>query len=127
MSGESTPNTTSNMYGNTQDWEPVMLRGRGAASGAKCVSARDCGASERAHARKLEEADGPAKMKVVTMESKQELIRARLARGLTQEKADAECALPKHTFRDLEAGKLTPNAAILRAVSRGMGVNLRMA
>ncbi len=107
-----------------QDWEPVTLRGRPVK--AKCVQARDCGASERAHARKLEEADVPVKPKMVAADSKQDLIRARLARSLTQEKADAACALPKHTFRDLEAGKLSPNAGILRAISRELGVNLRL-
>ena len=109
---------------NTQDWEPITLRGR--PMKGKCVQARDCGAPERAHARKLEEADGPAKAKIVAADSKQELIRARLGRSLTQDKADAACALPKHTFRDIEAGKLTPTPAILRSISRELGVNLRL-
>ncbi len=112
------------MQQQAQDWEPVTLRGRPVKG--KCVQARDCGAPERAHARKLEEAEGPVKPKMVTADSKQELIRARIARGLTQDKADAACALPKHTFRDIEAGKLPPNAAILRAISRELGVNLRL-
>jgi hypothetical protein len=115
-----------------QDWSPVTLRHRrggsaaaAAAAGEKCIVGRDCGASERAHARKLEAADGPARIKRISAASKQELIQARLSRGLTQDKADAACALPKHTFRDIESAKMLPGPSILRAISRELSVNLR--
>ncbi len=110
-----------------QDWNTVTLRGgRLNATAPKAIQARPTGLSEAAHARKLDESDMPIKPKYITSESKQELIRARLAQSLTQDKADARCALPKHTFRDLEAGKLTPSPAILRAISRELGVNLKL-
>ena len=44
---------------------------------------------------------------------------------LNQEQADAECALPKHTIRDIEAGRLAPGPDVLRKISRGLRVDLK--
>jgi ribosome-binding protein aMBF1 (putative translation factor) len=116
-----------------QQWEPVVLR-RSAPKNQKEASARgmvekrtrDSKTSEHQHARALSANDNPKKPKIVIPESRQELIKARLMRGFTQEQADMICALPKHTFKGLESGQLTPNPQILSKISREIGVNLRL-
>lgn len=116
-----------------QSWEPVVLRRSGpknqneaAARGMLEKRVRDSKAPEHQHARALAENDEPKKPKTVLPESRQELIKARLAKKLSQEQADGACALPKHTFKGLESGQLTPNPQILSKISREMGVNLRL-
>ncbi len=116
-----------------QNWEPVVLRrsapknqNEAAARGMLEKRPRDSRATEHQHARALAENDEPKKPKIVLHESRQELIKARLAKKLTQEQADAACALPKHTFKGLESGQLTPNPQILSKISREMGINLRL-
>jgi hypothetical protein len=106
-----------------QDWTPVTLKGTRSARGE--IRPKDAGQSERAHLRRLDETEVAEKRKRVAATSKQELIQARLARSLTQDKADAECCLPKHTMRDIESGRLLPGQPVLRAISKNLGVNLR--
>ncbi len=116
-----------------QNWEPVVLRrgapknqNEAAARGMLEKRARDSKSTEHQHARALAESDDPKKPKTVLPESRQELIKARLAKKLTQDQADATCSLPKHTFKGLESGHLTPNPQILSKISREMGINLRL-
>ena len=98
------------------------------------------------HAAAVERAadEGALKVKKVASESIQALVQARLGYTagklvdpqsgsasahtvkLTQEKADAACALPKHTIRDIEAGRLVPNGDVLRKISRTLRVDLRI-
>lgn len=70
--------------------------------------------------------DGPLKQKRVDPASIAELVKARLAAGMTQEAADAACAMPKNTIKKIEAGQLTPLGGYLRAISRNLKVNLRL-
>lgn len=68
----------------------------------------------------------PLKQKRVDPISIAELVKARLAANQTQEMADAVCAIPKNTFRKIEAGHLVPGDGYLRAISRALRVNLRL-
>ena len=119
-----------------QDWESVTVRshklppGAVRASGKVEVSVRQA-QSYGAHAAAVERAadEGALKVKRVAPESVRALVEARLgyaAGKLTQDKADVECSLPKHTIRDIEAGKLVPNGDILRKISRTLRVDLRI-
>ena len=117
-----------------QNWEPTVLR-RGApkntteaiARGLVQQKTRDSKAPEHQHARALAESDEIKKPKKVLPESRTELVKARLAKGFTQDQADAACALPKHTVKGLEAGQLTPNNVVLSKIKRELGVDLRLA
>jgi hypothetical protein len=116
-----------------QNWEPVVLR-RGAPKNMNEAAARgmvekrlrDSNASTHQHIRALAEATEVKKPKKVSPESRAELVKARLAKGFTQDQADNACALPKHTFKGLESGQITPNQPILQKISREMGINLRL-
>ena len=70
--------------------------------------------------------DGALRQKRVDPTSIAELVKARLAAGWTQEQADAACAMPKNTFKKIEAGHLVPLGGYLRAISRTLKVNLRL-
>ena len=116
-----------------QNWEPAVLRrsapknqNEAVARGLVTKRLRDSDAPTHQHIRALAENDEPKKPKTVLAESRTELVKARLAKKLTQEQADATCALPKHTFKGLESGQLTPSPQILSKISREMGVNLRL-
>ncbi len=117
-----------------QNWEPVVLRKsapknltEAGARGMLGKRLRDSDAPTHQHNRALAESDEVKKPKKVLPESRTELVKARLAKGFTQDQADAACAMPKHTFKGLESGQLTPNPQILQKISREMGVNLRLA
>lgn len=116
-----------------QDWQTVTVRGKPKPVGAagKVETSVRVAQSYGAHAAAVERAadEGALKVKRVDPQSVRALVEARLgyARGkLTQEKADAECALPKNTIRDIEAGRLVPNGDHLRKISRTLRVDLRL-
>ena len=116
-----------------QNWEPVVLR-RGAprnnteavARGLVQQKVRDSKAPEHQHNRALAESEEVKIPKKVLPESRAELVKARLAKGFTQDQADAACALPKHTIKGLEAGQITPNNTLLSKIKRELGVDLRL-
>ena len=116
-----------------QNWEPVVLR-RGApknrneavARGLVEQRVRDSHSSEHQHARALAESEEVKIPKKVLPESRAALVKARLAKGFTQDQADAACALPKHTFQGLEAGQITPNNTVLSKIKRELGIDLKL-
>jgi DNA-binding XRE family transcriptional regulator len=87
---------------------------------------RDTNKNEKIRLAKLDAEDGPVNRKRVNPESIQELIRKRIELKLTQEKADAQCALAKHTFREIEAGRLIPSEDMKRRIQQNIGVLLKM-
>jgi ribosome-binding protein aMBF1 (putative translation factor) len=116
-----------------QNWEPVVLRrgapknqNEAAARGMLEKRARDPNSAAHQHARALAETDDPKKPKKVAPESRSDLVRARLSKGMTQDQADVACALPKHTFKGLENGAITPNNQMLSKIAREFNVNLRL-
>lgn len=64
--------------------------------------------------------------KYVAPESIRELISKRIEMKLTQDKADALCSFPKHTFRDLESNKLVPSEKQKQSISRNFSINLKI-
>ncbi len=120
---------------NEQQWEKVTIRRRAtkpvAGAAGRVESSVRVQQSVGAHLAKVERnaEEGTMKSKKVTAESKSALVKARLefARGkLTQEQADAECALPKNTIREIEAGRLVPDGTALRKISRALRVDLKL-
>jgi protein gp37 len=116
-----------------QNWEPVVLR-KGAPKNQNEAAARGMlekhlqnnKSPEHQHLRALAENEQIKKPKIVLPESRTELIKARLLKKFTQDQADATYAFPKHTFKGLESGQLTPTPHILSKISREMGINLRL-
>lgn len=76
--------------------------------------------------RKLDDdIDGAPKQKKVDSTSRQELIKARIEKSWTQDQADAQCNFPKHTFKAIENGTLTPTGRLLSKISSVLKVNLK--
>ena len=77
--------------------------------------------------RKLDgDVDGAPKVKKVDPTSRQALIRARVEKSLTQDQADAQCNFPKHTFKAIENGTLTPGSQMLSKISRIFKVDIKL-
>ena len=115
-----------------QDWTPVTLRRRytkkDAPPSERVITSRDSERSEKQRLAKLDNMDGaePIVKKKVAPSAIQELIRKRIELKLTQDKADAMCSFPKHTFRELEAGRLLPSANHLRSIQQNFSVALKI-
>jgi hypothetical protein len=112
---------------NVQDWDPVVIRSKNPSvgAGAQRVSvARK--STEAIRLAKLDNSDEIKKPKTLTSESRQALVAARVALKKTQAEMDAQCAFPKNTFREIEAGRLTPVGAMLNRINRDLKISLRL-
>jgi ribosome-binding protein aMBF1 (putative translation factor) len=110
---------------NIQDWEPVTIRTKNPTVGAKQRVTVERRSSEAARLAKIEREE-TVKPKTLTAESRKELIAARLALKKSQSDMDAQCALPKNTFREIEAGRLTPMGPMLNRINRELKISLRL-
>jgi hypothetical protein len=114
-----------------QDWTPVIVKRRytkkeAIQKGMAVTQVRDSERSEKQRLAKLENQDIPTVKKRINSESIQILIRKRIEMKLTQDKADAMCAFPKHTFREIEANRILPNEDQKRRIQQNLGVALKI-
>jgi hypothetical protein len=68
--------------------------------------------------RKLEEADGPIKLKTLSLEMRQEITNRRVVKQWTQADLNRFCSFPQHTIRDIESGRISPNQHQLNMLNR---------
>lgn len=114
-----------------QDWTTVTIKRRitkkdAVAKGMGATVARDTERSERSRLAKLDTDDVIIPKKRVTPVSLQELIRARIERGVTQDKGDGMCSFPKHTIKEIEANRLIPTEEQKRRIQQMFGVSLKV-
>jgi ribosome-binding protein aMBF1 (putative translation factor) len=113
-----------------QNWEPQIIRKTAAAiradalrKGTKQVVERK--SDEGIRLAKIEREEF-AKPKMLSHESRQELVQRRLAEKLTQQQLDQRCSFPPHTIRDLEANKRAPSTKELQTLNRILKCGLRL-
>ncbi len=114
-----------------QDWTPVVVKRRytkkeAIQKGMAVTQVRNSERSEKQRLAKLENQDIPNIKKRINSESIQSLIRKRIEMKLTQDKADAMCAFPKHTFREIEANRIIPNEEQKRRIHQNIGIQLKI-
>lgn len=111
---------------NIQDWEPVTIRSKNPSIGTKKTAVTvERKSSEAARLAKLERED-VVKPKTLTSESRQALVAARVGLKKSQTEMDRQCAFPANTFREIEAGRLTPVGAMLNRINRELKISLRL-
>ncbi len=121
-----------NSHNDNQDWTVVQLKRRitkkeAVQKGMTSVQQRDSERSEKIRLAKLDNSDDVTKPKKrVNSESIQQLIKKRIEMKFTQDKADALCAFPKHTFRDIESYRLIPSPQHLSKIQSRLNVQLRI-
>ena len=108
-----------------QDWTPVVVRSTakkptGGAGGGGHMTA------EAIRLRRLETEDIPKPAKHLSSESRNDMIRARAVKGMTQPQLNAACAFPLHTIRDIENGKLRPTSMQMNVLQRVLGIVLKL-
>ncbi len=103
------------------DLKPVVMPG----IKPKPVLAKG-GAGAIAMRRLDEDIDGAPKQKKVDPTSRQAMIQSRVEKGWTQDQADAQCNFPKHTFKAIENGTLTPTGKLLSKISSVLKVNIKL-
>jgi hypothetical protein len=100
-----------------QQWDDVVLR-----------KAPLTAPVSRPAAKKIDTDNGDAVVvkKIIQQESIQELVAKRAERKLTQKQADAACAFPPNTFRDIEAKHHIPTEKQQNVIQRVLGIQLKI-
>lgn len=114
-----------------QDWTTVVVKRRipkkeAVARGMATTVVRDSHRSERIRIAKLDTDEVVAPKRRITPMSLQDLIRARIALSVTQDRADNACSFPKHTFKGIEANRLIPTEDQKRRIQQVFGVMLKI-
>lgn len=115
---------------NTQDWEPVILRTTNSTVGStthtnakKQIVEKRSSESQRLAKIDREEYVKP---KQLALESRKDLVAARVALKLTQDQLNQKCAFPPHTIKGFESGHLTPTGSHLNRLNRELKTSLHL-
>ena len=107
-----------------QDWTEVRIRGKPKPASGSSGPVPKVN-SQASHLRKIEQAEGPIKVKHLSSESKQMIVAKRIQNGWNQTQLNQQCGFPLHTIRDIENGKLTPTPGQLNVLNRVLKVGLK--
>lgn len=109
------------------DLKPVVMPGVKPSGSRSIVARGGAGVVSSAPLRKLDgDIDAAPKQKKVDPTSRQAMVQSRVEKGWTQDQADAQCNFPKHTFKAIENGTLTPTGQMLSRISRNLKVDLKL-
>ena len=113
-----------------QNWEPQVMRKTSAQIKADAIRKGNKETVERkpsdgGHMAKLEREEY-VKPKMLTPESRQELLQLRLGMKLTQQELDQKCAFPPHTINHLESNKRAPSPRELQMLNRILKCGLKL-
>jgi len=113
---------------NDQDWEKVILRApKGTIlKNAPKVIVKKTHNEEAARLAKLDSAEEPLKQKTLSIGSRQELIKARVEKGLNQEKLANALSIQATLYKDIENGKTNPNQSMLSKINNFLGTKVRL-
>lgn len=112
---------------NVQDWNPVIIKGKNPSMGtkSKVTQTVERRSTEAIRLAKID-SEEIVKSKTLTSESRKALIAARVALKKSQADMDRQCAFPVNTFREIEAGRLTPVGPMLNRINRELKISLRL-
>ena len=108
----------------SQDWSPVVIR-----STAKPVTRSSTLATSKSmtegavQARRIENAE-IGKFKTLSVESRNAIASARLAKKLTQKELDALGGFPANSCNTWESGRVCPTGAQIQKLHRVLGVKI---
>jgi DNA-binding transcriptional regulator YiaG len=107
-----------------QDWNPVILRSSARLQEKKKeIQPKRSGEAQRLAKVENEEYVKP---KMLSHESRQELVQRRLAEKLTQQQLDQRCSFPPHTVKELEANRRPPTTKELQVLNRVLKCGLKL-
>ena len=109
-----------------QNWDPVIIHGKNAKSVS--VQKQVPVINNNPDIAKLRKLDGDeiVKLKSLSIESRQELIQMRVAKGYNQEKLAQALALPVNLYKDIENGKTIPQHNVLMKINNFLGTKVKL-
>ena len=109
-----------------QDWDKVIIHG----AAAKSIPTRYTNPKvninpEAIKMKKLEEGE-ITRLKCLSIEARQEIIKARAEKKLTQDKVAQALSMPANLYKDIENGKTIPQQNILSKINHFLGTHAKL-
>jgi len=108
-----------------QNWEPVVLK-KSSSQSSRTGQGHHNHNPASGVTRRLEEDELPLPKKMMSPETRQKMIQARVARSWNQQQLATQCALPVSVIRDIENGRVVPSGAQLNILNRLLGGGLKL-
>jgi len=110
-----------------QDWDRIIIHGKSAPLNIKkqATAPKINFTPEAIKIQKLE-ADETIKLKTLSIEARQELIKKRVEKGLNQEKLAQALAMNANLYKDIENGKTIPQQNVLNKINRFLGTTAKL-
>lgn len=123
---KSTPKAEKNVTV-MQDWDKVIIHGAAAKSTVptRYTNPKVNINPEAIKMKKLEEGD-ITRLKCLSIEARQEIIKARAEKKLTQDKVAQALSMPANLYKDIENGKTIPQQNILSRINHYLGTHAKL-
>ena len=110
-----------------QDWDKVIIHGTAAKSTvpARYTNPKVNINPEAIKMKKLEEGE-ITRLKCLSIEARQEIIKARAEKKLTQDKVAQALSMPANLYKDIENGKTIPQQNILTRINYFLGTHAKL-
>ena len=110
-----------------QDWDKVIIHGGAAKSTIphRYTNPNVNISPEAIKMKKIEEGE-IIKLKCLSMDARQELIKARVEKKLNQEKLAQALCIPANLYKDIENGKTIPQQNVLSKINRYLGTHAKL-
>lgn len=113
-----------------QDWTPTVLRNGKVMQARKAAeqAARPKITAEAIRLAKLaNDEEGTVKRaKILSVESRQTMMRLRAEQKWTQRDLDMRCSFPANTINGIESGKIAPSSGQLNTINRVLKTGLKL-
>jgi len=108
-----------------QNWDTTIIHGKSSTStGPKQIVHKNVN-PEAIRLAKLEN-DETIKLKSLSLDARQELVKGRVAKGLNQEKLANALSMPANLYKDIENGKTIPQQNILSKINFFLGTKAKL-
>lgn len=111
-----------------QNWDPVVLRNTKARQQREATEAanRPKLSAEAIRLAKIANDEEVKRPKLLSKQSRQDMMQLRAAQKWTQRDLDMRCSFPANTVRDIEAGKVAPTAGQLSRLNQILKAGLKL-
>ena len=106
-----------------QDWELVTIRKK---PSMNTPAVKTHYTTNSTAVKRIADADEPFKTKILSPETRQQLIQQRAALKLNQIQLNQLCGFPVNTIRDIESGKIVPGQNQLNIMNRHLKTNAKL-
>ena len=106
-----------------QQWETIVIRKKGNTKTSQ--SAAKPPVSQATKLMRALDSEGPVKVKILSSDSRQEIVRARAAASMNQVQLNTACSFPSNIIRDIESGRIIPTPQQLNVLNRVLKLALK--